>query len=557
MQQSLICSEEKLAHAEVHKVKLQKEISDYQSAIERLKCDISEQTKSCRQHEANICRLEKSLADRMHQAAAEKSLHDEMMKARKAGHKEERKAYKKSEKKLQARVKALEAKLAKEKAGGSALKNMRVGAVRGRMQRKRKEKCYEATMQLLGDIGRAYERAGNYSSQEEATAAGMKEIMTRAIARGQLFNASDWLPERTRKRLEMEAVGKVKKLINNPDRVAAALDAGPVTYGKLSNVLKVLLPEGRGWRPATARIVEARKRTTETMQKVLPIWTTPGGTGHMISVKRLLQCVIPWYCNAVEDMGFTWHMMERNLGAIRGSDVEESEALEDNPLLDANGRAYLEYAVSFDGRSHGKGSMYLTATLGSKARGFSKQWQSRDWVYTTCEVIRQDSSSNLENNCQLFWKEVQDLYEGEQVMVSWRNEEIPFTIKLTVPADMKAHWSLFRQGGASGNAVTGKPCHRCECTKAELDTVLDFYMVKRGDTPKSVASEHGMLVEELRLVNHVKGPEERAHKALHCQTDERLKKFLPSRVRQINSLVMPFLQYLVCCLQKRFHAFKT
>eukprot|EP00245_Coleochaete_scutata_P013352 TRINITY_DN5402_c0_g9_i1.p1 TRINITY_DN5402_c0_g9~~TRINITY_DN5402_c0_g9_i1.p1 ORF type:complete len:493 (+),score=68.12 TRINITY_DN5402_c0_g9_i1:77-1480(+) len=450
----------------------------------------------------------------------------------KVGQKADRKALKKSEK-LKARVKLLETRLvmAKQKNKRTCLRNMRGGVVGKRQKSNRLALCYEATMGLLNDIGRAYEGTGSFSSHEEATSAGMKDIMTRAMARGQPFDAADWIPDRMRKRLGAEAVNEVKKHVNNPDRVAAALDAGLVTYQKLANVLKVLLPEGRGWRPATARIVDARKRTTETMQKILPIWTTPGGVGHMISVKRLLQCVIPWYCGEAHDMGYTWERLDRNLGAIPGSQVEEEDEHEGNPLLDAKGRAYLEFSISFDGRSHGKGSNYLTCTIGSKAKGSPKQWQTKDWVYTTCEVVGQDSSSNLESNCQLFWKEVQDLYDGEQVVVRWQNENIPFTIKLTVPADMKAHWSLFRQGGASGNAVTGKPCHRCDCTKAELDRVQDFYKVRRGDTPSTIALAHGMLVEELRLINNVKGAEEKAHKALHTQSDSQLRTFLPGRVR--------------------------
>eukprot|EP00245_Coleochaete_scutata_P004332 TRINITY_DN1675_c0_g1_i5.p1 TRINITY_DN1675_c0_g1~~TRINITY_DN1675_c0_g1_i5.p1 ORF type:complete len:313 (-),score=55.03 TRINITY_DN1675_c0_g1_i5:1934-2872(-) len=224
-----------------------------------------------------IGRLQTSVAEHVRRAATEKSLQDAHITEMKAKHKVAIQEARRTEKRLQKKLDTMKNKLQDAEKGRVKTKN-RGRNVQDRQKRARLANCYEATIQLLYDIGEVYDGNGDYSSREEATSVGMKEVMTRAMARGEPFDVSDWLPDKMRHRLEKENIEKVNQHVSDPERVAAALDAGPVTYGKLTNVLAVLLPEGRGWRPATSRIVDARKKTTATMQDILPIWVTPGGS---------------------------------------------------------------------------------------------------------------------------------------------------------------------------------------------------------------------------------------------------------------------------------------
>eukprot|EP00245_Coleochaete_scutata_P010681 TRINITY_DN3809_c0_g1_i1.p1 TRINITY_DN3809_c0_g1~~TRINITY_DN3809_c0_g1_i1.p1 ORF type:complete len:156 (-),score=17.66 TRINITY_DN3809_c0_g1_i1:209-628(-) len=118
----------------------------------------------------------------------------------------------------------------------------------------------------------------------------------------------DWVPLKSKQMLEKQASDLVKSHVNDPHRVARAQEKAGITIEAINVVLKEVLPEGRGWRPTAARVIQARKTRTSTMQRVLPIWGT-AGEGHFVSLKRQLQLLMPFYCAQVEDMGYKWDMV--------------------------------------------------------------------------------------------------------------------------------------------------------------------------------------------------------------------------------------------------------
>eukprot|EP00245_Coleochaete_scutata_P011917 TRINITY_DN451_c0_g1_i1.p2 TRINITY_DN451_c0_g1~~TRINITY_DN451_c0_g1_i1.p2 ORF type:complete len:184 (-),score=27.52 TRINITY_DN451_c0_g1_i1:1493-2044(-) len=182
-------------------------------------------------------------------------------------------------------------------------------------------------------------------------------------------------------------------------------------------------------------------------------------------------------------------------------------------------------AISFDGRSHGQRSKYLSCSATSKVRGFDGQRQSKDWVFLLCEVFGNDSAVNMQSNCLEFWVEVQAVEDGQKITVRHGHLEMDFRVFLTEPADMKAHWAMFRAGGSGGNAVTGKVCQRCDCPKAALQDVYTVRTLKATDTVQSLAMECGVTTKDLRMVNNFNPEDEKAHRPLQSQSTPELAKF--------------------------------
>jgi hypothetical protein len=56
--------------------------------------------------------------------------------------------------------------------------------------------------------------------------------------------------------------------------------------------------------------------------------------------------------------------------------------------------------------------------------------------------------------------------------------EIEFTVKLLFPTDMSCHWSTSQAGGGAGGP-DAKPCHKCNCTKADLGKCFERFQVKK------------------------------------------------------------------------------
>eukprot|EP00245_Coleochaete_scutata_P008444 TRINITY_DN2573_c0_g3_i1.p1 TRINITY_DN2573_c0_g3~~TRINITY_DN2573_c0_g3_i1.p1 ORF type:complete len:517 (+),score=45.54 TRINITY_DN2573_c0_g3_i1:480-2030(+) len=390
-----------------------------------------------------------------------------------------------------------------------------------RQQGNRMARCYTAVVALLDELGRVFAGSSDFDTQEDATNGVMREILTRSLRRGLPYDPLDWLPSKTKETLQKQATENIRCYVNDPNRVARAQEKAGVTVEAIHSILKEILPDGRGWRPTPAKVIAARKTRTDIMQRLLPVWAT-SGDGHFVSLVRQLQIILPFYCSQVEEMGFNWTRLSGNQ---RDNDMEEDD--DHNPLIDDEGSAMAEFAVSFDGRSRGKNNNYLTCTIGSKFATFHKQWQSKEWVFSVCEVKGNDSASNLESNCTMFWEEVQKLVDGYKIPVRWRDKVIEFRITLTFPADMKAHWALTRQGGAGGTIHSGRPCHRCECTKGELDQVFEIRVLKSEDSLTSLATECGVFPRDLKMVNNLEGDEEKAHKALHDQQDSKLTNFYP------------------------------
>eukprot|EP00245_Coleochaete_scutata_P002834 TRINITY_DN1398_c0_g3_i1.p1 TRINITY_DN1398_c0_g3~~TRINITY_DN1398_c0_g3_i1.p1 ORF type:complete len:421 (+),score=80.69 TRINITY_DN1398_c0_g3_i1:273-1535(+) len=248
-----------------------------------------------------------------------------------------------------------------------------------RQKRNRLNKCYDAVMELLAQIGRLYAGTTDYETQEEATTAVMRDILTRSVGKGMPYDPIDWVPLKSKQQMERQTKESIQIYVNDPQRVARAQEKAGNTLGAVNIVLKEVLPEGRGWRPSATKLIAAKRTRTDTMQRVLPIWAWTG-EGHFVSFMRLLQLILPYYCAQVEDMGHDWEMLGQ--GLIEGS--AEDKVM--NPLIDVDGNAMAEFAISFDGRSRGRATNYLTCTIGSKVKGFHKQWQSREWVFSVCAV---------------------------------------------------------------------------------------------------------------------------------------------------------------------------
>eukprot|EP00245_Coleochaete_scutata_P001254 TRINITY_DN1152_c0_g1_i3.p1 TRINITY_DN1152_c0_g1~~TRINITY_DN1152_c0_g1_i3.p1 ORF type:complete len:396 (-),score=49.05 TRINITY_DN1152_c0_g1_i3:2398-3585(-) len=366
------------------------------------------------------------------------------------------------------------------------------------------------------------------SSMKESVKLGMREVLRTAAKRGLEYDPLEWLQPKSLTALRKKQLGEIQAMVSQPRKFAIAQQRAKISYSKASVFARALLPKGRGWRPHVSRVVAARKEIDEDMQGILPVWATEGKEGHCVSIKRVLQLVLPWYCAEVERRNLGWDALKEDGGeewSVYGEDCGR-----ENPLLDKHGRPFVELAVSFDGRSHGKGSNYLSCSISSKVRGFEQQWQSKDWVFLVCEVLGHDSAANMERNCLDFWSEVQDLEEGATVGVTWKSMELNFRIFWIATGDMKAQWAMLRAGGAGGNAQSGKPCQRCDCTKGEMDVVFDMRTLQPTDTPSGLAKECGAFANELRMVNNLKAEDERAHNVLQSQANPETAKFRP-RVR--------------------------
>eukprot|EP00245_Coleochaete_scutata_P010491 TRINITY_DN367_c0_g2_i1.p1 TRINITY_DN367_c0_g2~~TRINITY_DN367_c0_g2_i1.p1 ORF type:complete len:404 (-),score=81.55 TRINITY_DN367_c0_g2_i1:980-2191(-) len=396
------------------------------------------------------------------------------------------------------------------------------GMVGVRQKSKRLAKAYGCFTAFVHGVGSAYGADETKDGMHDCIAKGMKAILTRARRRGKVRNLLTWLPDKDLDSFTKQQIDPLKQFIGDPNKFATAQQKAGLSCIEAHTFAKALLPQGRGWRPHISTVVNARKTKDEEMQQLMPVWGTPGKDGHYVSLKRLLQLIIPWYC--AQD--FKWDKMRSDAGQpwdIYGKQCEPGE----NPLLDAHGRPYVEFAVSFDGRSHGKGSSYLSCSVSSKVRGFEKQWQSREWVFLVCEVFGHDSASNMERNCLDFWAEVQALEDGETIAAQVGDAIAEFRVFWAATADMKAHWALFRAGGAGGNATSGRPCHRCDVTKAEMDDVFTTQVLCSTDTTESIAKSCGAFANELRMVNNLKSSDEKAHAALQPQSKNEAANFRP------------------------------
>lgn len=172
----------------------------------------------------------------------------------------------------------------------------------------------------------------------------------------------------------------------------------------------------------------------------------------------------------------------------------ENDEYED-AMLDADGNPTFHVAITFDGRSRNK-RHFTSVMLVVKQAGFKEFWQKPKNIFTVGEAVGGDERANICKHFNDLWKECQDLLDGEKVKVPWNGTEVEVNIDISLPADMKAHWSLFgcggMQGGGQQSAQTTatstdgrggarghfKVCHRCEVTYRELEHVFVAYKVQ-------------------------------------------------------------------------------
>lgn len=165
-------------------------------------------------------------------------------------------------------------------------------------------------------------------------------------------------------------------------------------------------------------------------------------------------------------------------------------------MLNEHGKPSFQVAITFDGRSRNK-RHFVSVMLVVKQEGFQEHWQSPKRIYSLGEAVGGDDRENLRKEFGDIWEECQELLDGEKLKVAWENEHIDFSIDITVPADMKAHWSMFGCGGMQGGGQqTAQPtgsnsggwreraqvCHRCNVTYKELTHIFATYTIKV--TPK-------------------------------------------------------------------------
>lgn len=195
------------------------------------------------------------------------------------------------------------------------------------------------------------------------------------------------------------------------------------------------------------------------MQALLPIWKTPGGSGHYVSVTRLLELILPSMVKEMKKRFPQW------------PDVCDDATTPMTDEEDAHQPTF-EIAITFDGRSKPR-QHYMSAMLVIKQEGLEDLWQKPDWIYTVCEVCGSDSAANMRANLLPFWEEVNAIINGKKITAYCDGTEYAFNIIVRLPADMKAHWALFGCGGARPNV-----CHRCTVTYEELEFVLENYIIK-------------------------------------------------------------------------------
>lgn len=196
------------------------------------------------------------------------------------------------------------------------------------------------------------------------------------------------------------------------------------------------------------------------MQAYLPIWKTPGGNGHYVSVIRLLELIIPTFVKKLKEKFPLWPNCDTEDSDLGTSTTDESE------------QPSFEIAITFDGRSKPR-QHYMSAMLVVKQEGLEEFWQKPDWIYTVCKVRGSDSAENMKANLQPFWEEVNLLMSGKKITAYCEGSEYQFDIIVRLPADMKAHWALFGCGGTRPHV-----CHRCLVTYEELEIIMENYIIK-------------------------------------------------------------------------------
>lgn len=213
-------------------------------------------------------------------------------------------------------------------------------------------------------------------------------------------------------------------------------------------------------RLGTQSATDCLSRCHQCAQELLPIWRTPGGKGHYVSVTRLLELLLPHFVWRVTANYPEWP----SVPASDGIDLEE--------LMLEDGHPSFEIAITFDGRSKPR-QHFLSAMLVIKQAGLQEFWQKPDHIYTICEVEGHDSAQNMRENIMPFWAEVQALINGKKVTAYYGGRNIDFNIVVRLPADMKAQWALFGCGGSRSDI-----CHRCHVTYEDLETVFVNYIIK-------------------------------------------------------------------------------
>eukprot|EP00245_Coleochaete_scutata_P017771 TRINITY_DN888_c0_g2_i2.p1 TRINITY_DN888_c0_g2~~TRINITY_DN888_c0_g2_i2.p1 ORF type:complete len:223 (-),score=51.50 TRINITY_DN888_c0_g2_i2:424-993(-) len=107
------------------------------------------------------------------------------------------------------RLKVIVAKLKqklKEKPSGEAAPGKKLKKFKARQNRKRVATVFEKLLPLTAEVGDIYSLQTDYDTSEEAVAAGMKDMLTKAYSRGLAFDPGDWLPDKISKRIKKEAV---------------------------------------------------------------------------------------------------------------------------------------------------------------------------------------------------------------------------------------------------------------------------------------------------------------------------------------------------------------
>lgn len=183
-------------------------------------------------------------------------------------------------------------------------------------------------------------------------------------------------------------------------------------------------------------------------------------------------------------------------------------------MLNEAGQPSFQVAVTFDGRSRNR-RHFVSVMLVVKQEGFECHWQAPKQIYTLGEAVGGDDRENLSKEFKDLWKECQDLLDGELLLVPWNDTEFQIHIDITIPADMKAHWSMFGCGGMQGGGgqqpaqATGSSsgtwreraqvCHRCNVTYKELDRVFTTHYVKvrpteqKSSHPTTTVTTHHAL----------------------------------------------------------------
>eukprot|EP00245_Coleochaete_scutata_P010493 TRINITY_DN367_c0_g3_i1.p2 TRINITY_DN367_c0_g3~~TRINITY_DN367_c0_g3_i1.p2 ORF type:complete len:208 (-),score=38.96 TRINITY_DN367_c0_g3_i1:732-1355(-) len=195
-----------------------------------------------------------------------------------------------------ARVCALPRGNSKKQEAASTDKQFGSGLVGGRQMGSRLTKAYDCFTTFVKGVGSAYGADDNDESMQACIAKGMKAVLTRGRRRGMVRDIMTWLPDKEVESFTKQQIRPLKEFISDPNKFATAQQKAVLSCIEAHTFAKAILPEVRGWRPHISKVVHARKTKDEEMQQLLPIWGTPAKDGHFVSLKRLLQLIIPWYC---------------------------------------------------------------------------------------------------------------------------------------------------------------------------------------------------------------------------------------------------------------------